>query len=473
MIPLLSLLLAAFAADAGNDLVEEAPELPPVVSAATAIAPLEAAYQKEFAYLTAERDALGKRIVAQQRERDRALAAATADVDSLDARLQALRVRAENAELLLEDVERAAEEALAADDMVDAAWFQARNSLEGEGRTVGDVGEAPDLYAIAGGFREAFGVGATLIGEGSQVRVLDGSWYGTDGNEENGRVVRVGNIASFGLGADGATALVPQGQGRFQGWRNGGGETGAALSAGTPQAAMGLFLHEGRAKRVDERPPKTLDDILEAGGTVGYVILGLGALAVVLMLLRALTLATNGRGADGIAAVLAALYAGDRRQALSKAQATPGSVGRVMASLVPHLDRPRAELEDVASEALLREAPILVRFGAPILVIAAVAPLLGLLGTVTGMIATFDIITEFGTGDPRMLSGGISAALVTTQFGLIVAIPALLGGNLLSGWGEVVTGRAEGAALAVLNAVAPEDVLDDEADTATALRRPA
>jgi biopolymer transport protein ExbB len=85
------------------------------------------------------------------------------------------------------------------------------------------------------------------------------------------------------------------------------------------------------------------------------------------------------------------------------------------------------------------------------MVIAAVAPLLGLLGTVTGMIATFDIITEFGTGDPKMLSGGISEALVTTEFGLIVAIPAVLLGNLTKGWAEGVQGELEGQALELLN----------------------
>ena len=57
---------------------------------------------------------------------------------------------------------------------------------------------------------------------------------------------------------------------------------------------------------------------------------------------------------------------------------------------------------------------------------AATAPLLGLLGTVTGMINTFNMITVFGTGDPKMLAGGISEALITTKFGLIVAVPALL-----------------------------------------------
>ncbi len=82
---------------------------------------------------------------------------------------------------------------------------------------------------------------------------------------------------------------------------------------------------------------------------------------------------------------------------------------------------------------------------------AAVSPLLGLLGTVTGMISTFDVITEFGTGNPKLLSGGISEALVTTELGLIVAIPALLLGHLLSGWSDGIRDGLDASALAVVN----------------------
>jgi len=99
----------------------------------------------------------------------------------------------------------------------------------------------------------------------------------------------------------------------------------------------------------------------------------------------------------------------------------------------------------------LHESTHLNRFGAVIMVIAAVSPLLGLLGTVTGMISTFDVITEFGTGDPKLLSGGISIALVTTQLGLIVAIPLLLLGNMLSGWAERIKDDIERSALRVIN----------------------
>jgi len=67
------------------------------------------------------------------------------------------------------------------------------------------------------------------------------------------------------------------------------------------------------------------------------------------------------------------------------------------------------------------------------------------------MIATFDVITEFGTGDPKLLSGGISVALVTTELGLIVAIPVLLIGNLLKGWSERIKHDMERSALRITN----------------------
>jgi biopolymer transport protein ExbB len=100
-------------------------------------------------------------------------------------------------------------------------------------------------------------------------------------------------------------------------------------------------------------------------------------------------------------------------------------------------DAGRAALQERIDHAFLAEAPRLERFGTLITVLAAIAPLLGLLGTVTGMIATFDAITAFGNSDPKQLSGGISEALITTEYGLMVAIPVLFIGTLL-------TGRANG-----------------------------
>jgi biopolymer transport protein ExbB len=82
-------------------------------------------------------------------------------------------------------------------------------------------------------------------------------------------------------------------------------------------------------------------------------------------------------------------------------------------------------LENALQEAILKQMPSLERGMNFLALCGAVAPLLGLLGTVTGMIQTFKVITEVGTGDPGMMAGGISVALLTTQFGLICAVPIM------------------------------------------------
>jgi biopolymer transport protein ExbB len=87
-----------------------------------------------------------------------------------------------------------------------------------------------------------------------------------------------------------------------------------------------------------------------------------------------------------------------------------------------------------------------------IAVTAAASPLLGLLGTVTGMIHTFELINLFGTGDPRRLASGISEALITTEFGLFVAIPALLAHALLARRAQSILARMEKLGVAFVNA---------------------
>ena len=95
-------------------------------------------------------------------------------------------------------------------------------------------------------------------------------------------------------------------------------------------------------------------------------------------------------------------------------------------SVMEHVGTTQEVLENSLTEAIMRLQPRLNRFLPTLSVLAAIAPLLGLLGTVTGMINTFHVITMVGTGDPRMMSGGISEALLTTQFGLVVAVPIML-----------------------------------------------
>ncbi len=141
----------------------------------------------------------------------------------------------------------------------------------------------------------------------------------------------------------------------------------------------------------------------------------------------------------------------DMEHAIRVASSKKSSSARVLYAVLRNITRDREHIEDIVSESILHESAQLNRCGSLIMVVATVSPLLGLLGTVTGMISTFDIITEFGTGDPKLLSSGISVALVTTEVGLAVAIPALLFGNVLSGWAERIKDEMEKAALRVIN----------------------
>ncbi len=113
----------------------------------------------------------------------------------------------------------------------------------------------------------------------------------------------------------------------------------------------------------------------------------------------------------------------------------------------------RQDMENALQESILREIPRLEKFLSTLGVLAGIAPLLGLLGTVAGMIETFHVITYFGTGDPRMMSGGISEALVTTMLGLSVAIPLMLCHTLLTRRVDTITAQMEEKAVSLVNTV--------------------
>ena len=162
-----------------------------------------------------------------------------------------------------------------------------------------------------------------------------------------------------------------------------------------------------------------LRERLRQGGVVGYVILGLGALALLLVLERYLLLSWVG-------------FKMKRQQRAGEARSN-NPMGRVSLVAEQYRGVPLEALDMHLEEAVSREATRLSRGLPTLAVVAAVAPLLGLLGTVTGMIETFQAITLFGAGDPKMMSSGISQALITTQLGLVVAIPVLLLHSFLKG----------------------------------------
>ncbi|SHG19144.1 biopolymer transport protein ExbB [Marisediminitalea aggregata] len=155
-----------------------------------------------------------------------------------------------------------------------------------------------------------------------------------------------------------------------------------------------------------------LQERVEQGGVVGYIILIVGAFGLLLSIERLFTLTF--------------IRAKVNSQLKSAEVKTNNPLGRVLKVRDEHPNADTEALELHLTEAILAEVPKLGRNLTIIKIISVVAPLMGLLGTVTGMINTFQAITLFGTGDPKLMAGGISTALVTTVLGLVVAIPTTL-----------------------------------------------
>ena len=155
-----------------------------------------------------------------------------------------------------------------------------------------------------------------------------------------------------------------------------------------------------------------LQERVEQGGPVGYIILIVGAFGLLLALERLVSLSLIRMKVN--------------KQLKSKEVNSNNPLGRVLKVRDEHPNADVEALELHLTEAILGEVPKLGRNLTIIKIISVVAPLMGLLGTVTGMINTFQAITLFGTGDPKLMAGGISTALVTTVLGLVVAIPMTL-----------------------------------------------
>lgn len=174
-------------------------------------------------------------------------------------------------------------------------------------------------------------------------------------------------------------------------------------------------------------------NLLLSGGPVLVAILLVSLYALYLFIERFLKLSRERVDADALMnRVNAAVRERDLEQALSACEQHGGPVARVIQAALLRLPYGRAAVEAAFQEASLSEEQRLTRGLRPLATIAQVAPLLGLLGTVTGMIIAFAEISQQGTGNPAALADGIGQALVTTAAGLIVAIPALIGQNYLA-----------------------------------------
>lgn len=260
-----------------------------------------------------------------------------------------------------------------------------------------------------------------------EVVKFDREVFDEHGVQETVELIRVGDFNLVAAGAyydfaadSGKVIELPrQPSGRFL------GTTGALANASPDRVvAFGVDPTRGQLLGMLVDSPEMMDRV-EQGGVVGYVTLSLGAIGVLIAIYKIITLSITSAQVRAQTKNL-----GDPRKT--------NPLGRVLQVYHGSRGVDVETLELKLDEAILRETPSLERGLTVIKLISAVAPLLGLLGTVTGMILTFQAITLFGTGDPKMMASGISQALVTTVIGLVVAIPTLLLHSFVSGMAKNV-----------------------------------
>lgn len=263
----------------------------------------------------------------------------------------------------------------------------------------------------------------TLTGQVSQFKALV---IQNDGREVEQVVTRIGAFNAF----------TDQGYLRFD------DETGRLISMARQPTQAGLISDylasgEGKLQPIGLDPTRgallglvlsnpDLVGRIKQGALVGYIIIGLAIIGLLLAIWRLMSLFIVRKRVEN---QVKNLEAPNENNPLGRVLLTAKNMNHDKKQSSVDLET----LELKVDEAILKEVPRLEKAQSMIKLFAAIAPLLGLLGTVTGMIATFQAITNFGTGDPKLMAGGISQALITTVLGLVAAIPLLLAHNLVSG----------------------------------------
>ncbi len=408
---------------------------------------LEEAYAKEFAFLKAQKEMLKTRIKELKQNDIKRLKVAQKDIDALQAEVLAEETKTELLNEKLFHAQQQLENVHDDSSMIESVALQGVSTLQPY-----HVKITIDKQNYPETLKEIFHKTADTLKKLSSIRIEDGEFYLKDGSSKKAKLIKVGNIATYGVSDTVSGALAPAGANKFKIWESKDSATIAkALLSHQKPENLDIFIYENANKEVADQKEKTVLDVIDSAGIIGWVIVVLGAIGLLFLLLRIFFLFANSGKSSLAQETLQKLLTNGVDSTLEYLKTEKGSNARVLKATVRNIDRDREHIEDIIAESIIHESSRLDKLSSTILIIAAVAPLLGLLGTVTGMIATFDIITEFGTGDPKLLSGGIAIALVTTELGLVVAIPLLLGGNLLNSWAESIKDAMEHTALHIVN----------------------
>lgn len=386
---------------------------------------LNKAYQDEFIFLRNQLEALKKRKAGLETREVKRVQVIESAVKNLKA--QVSRAFSQN-EVLKEEIANFSQDLQKREQIMDRV--AAINAQMGE--TLGTVDE--DLQPIDKIKIHADHALAKLITQRG-VAEKNGTFFKPNGEEVTGKILKVGGVAAYAKDG-GKWGLLD----RLEGGTGFKMLDSVSLSK-TPDFSeskgtvpVSFFSKNGQKGFVKKEG--FLAQKIRAGGLIGIVILALGLFAFVIALIRFKLLSDHRvKAPRQLQDAIKLVQGGDSAEAKDALKMQKNDMWfQFLDLIISNRDKSEEVYESVVAERIAKIQKTVARFGPVLLVIAGVAPLLGLLGTVTGMIGTFQMITEHGTGNPKMLSGGIKEALVTTQLGLVVAIPCILAGNWLGQW---------------------------------------
>ncbi len=426
---------------------------------------LSAAFQREYAFLLAQKKSMAEELEKTKQEQGKAIDAARGVITALEKKHALISEQVEKDNHQLEEIEASGNNAAEAEELIASTLLQTQEALAKfqhvsyEGKTPpekvatteskGTGGQLMDITPrLISSMKESVTILANLEG----VRKENASFFDLKGSKVAGEIYYIGNVAAYGNTEAYKGSLAPAGGGELKAIHANTTDSLQALRGEAKISRLKMYLFESPYAEAVEQKEKSWLDVIEAGGRVAWIIFYLGLLAATLTITRYIILVRSSSRSKSLTKEVGQLI-GEQKfdQALLLCEKNSGVIAKVLASTLRNIKKPRMFIEDIVNETIIHESRLIDKFGNFIIVTSTVAPLLGLLGTVAGMIATFNMMTEYGTGNPKILSGGISEALICTMLGLAVAIPSLLIGSLMNGWAEKIKDDMAHAALHISN----------------------
>lgn len=311
------------------------------------------------------------------------------------------------------------------------------------------------------------------IGEGSKMTMIKQTVIPEEGIAKELNIARFGNVFGYGMTGGNDLYFIRQTgligvnrfkiekinepnfnqiiKGEFPSWVQNNHPSGTILTDVLHNAHSGALIS-------GEKTSGSSDFMayMKAGGPIMFPLLLLPIWALILIILKLVQYQKKHSSGKKISAyVLDKLEHNEVTEAQEYVQHKNGIIPRVVKTCLDHKETDREAAEKAVKEIIIEEIPDLNKHLATLAIIAGVAPLLGLLGTVTGMINLFEVITNYGTGDPKIMAGGISEALITTKTGLTVAIPILLCHNFIRNKRDRIKADIEKNAIQIMNKLWP------------------